>query len=198
MAEFSPAYHRALTEAQQHHASNKTYSGKFLRPHAPFVRELIEATGAQSILDYGCGKGRQYEWISHGEDASIPKGMTIEGYWGVPVTKFDPAYPPFAARPDRQFDLVICTHVLGSIPLADLPTVIEEIYDYAKHGVYIAEKLGPVQKQVFSEPDTFPRGWTRARWEQALRSVLRSPNLTVWLCTRKRTDRGVIVDRRAL
>lgn len=196
---FSPAYHRALKEAQAHHQSSKTYSGKFLRPHAPAIKHLIERWSAKSLLDYGCGKGRQYEWVSHGEDASIPKGMTIEQYWGIPVTKYDPAYPPFAAEPkgpDDNFDLVICTHVLGSIPTADLPAVFEDLISYAGCAVYIAEKIGPVRKQVFSAPTEMPR-WTQAEWRAHLGRYLsdsykgaESPE--VWLATREKTERGVI------
>lgn len=186
----SGLYLQCLGEARRHHLSSKTYSGKFLRPHAPFIKEIIDRLGCRSILDYGCGKGSQYQWVSHGEDASIPKGETLESFWGVPVTKFDPAWPPFAVEPapGQTFDLVICTHALGSIPKSDLLWAIRELYDRANKAVYIAEKLGPVRKQVFSDPDRMPRGWSHFTWGTLL-AAARQPQhaaLEIRLATRSK------------
>lgn len=184
--EFSPAYHRALLEAQRHHQSSKTYSGKFLRPHAPAIKEIIDRLGVKRILDYGCGKGEQYRWVSHGDDASIPKGLTIEGYWGISAWKYDPAWEPYSVPPVGEFDLVICTHVLGSIPLPDLPAVRDEIFKLATKAVYIAEKLGPVRKQIFSRPGDMPRMWGRNLWKQFLET--HPGHLEVHLSTRERLE----------
>lgn len=187
-------YHRAIEEAQTHHLSSKTYSGKFLRPHAPYIKEIIDRLECRNVLDYGCGKGKQYEWRADADGQAIPKGMTIEEYWGVPVRKFDPAYPPLAAAPTDRFDLVICTHVVGSVPRADLRWFRQGLERYALKAIYYAEKLGTVGKQVFSRPDLMPRDWTREEWKEALRSD--RGGLEVWLATRE--DRGpgqIIVER---
>jgi SAM-dependent methyltransferase len=196
MREPSADYQRALQECQQHHASSKTFSGRLLRPHAPFIKAIIDRLGCTSILDFGCGKGLQYEWVSHGDDASIPAGQTLETYWGVPVTKYDPAYPPFAAEPVGTFDLVLCTHTLGSIPKADLPWVIDRLHALANKGLYVAEKLGPVHKTVVSQPELFPRGWTHAQWKAAIK---RRNGLEVTLSTRRSDPRlGTVVKRERL
>lgn len=188
-------YTRALVEATEHHQSSKTYSGKFLRPHAPFIKEIIDRLGCKSVLDYGCGKGRQYEWRPEHDGQAIPKGLTIEEFWGVPVTKFDPAWAPFAARPAGRFDLVICTHTIGSVPIPDLPWVTLEIQRYALQAVYYAEKLGDVGKRVFSNTDVMPHGWSRAQWAAALAPRGR-PQLEVWLATREnRGAQGIQVTR---
>lgn len=188
-------YHRCLEEARRHHESSKTYSGKFLRPHAPFIKELITRLGCRSVLDYGCGKGRQYLWRPDNELGSIPKGMTIEEYWGVPVTKYDPAWPPFSTLPSGRFDLVICTHAIGSVPIVDLPWVTLEIQRFAMQAVYYAEKLGEVGKQVFSDPEIMPRRWTRAQWAEALKPRGR-PSLEIWLATREnRGADGIHIER---
>lgn len=168
----SELYYRCLEEARAHHASSKTYSGKFLRPHAPAIKQMIEELGGvASILDYGAGKGLQYDWVSHGgEDQSIPEGHTLETYWGAPVTKYDPAWPPYATEPTGQFDLVLCTHALGSIPIVDLAWILERLFAFARKGVYIAEKIGPVGKQVFSNPGAMPR-WSASQWAQRITSA---------------------------
>jgi hypothetical protein len=165
MAEPSRSYHLALEESKRNHAETKTFSGKLLRPHAPFIKELIDRHGVKSILDYGCGKGSQYTWVA-GEDASIPAGMTIEQYWGVPVTKYDPAYPPFAAEPTGRFDLVICTHTLGAIPVNDRPWVVARLYMLARKAIYVAEKLGQKPTKKATEAST---GWTREQWKAVLK-----------------------------
>lgn len=154
----SAAYHRALAESTQHHQSSKTFSGKFLRPHGPFVKALVAEHGIKSILDYGCGKGVQYSWVNP------ENNKTLEEYWGVEVTKFDPAYEPFSKRPTGKFDLVICTHVLPTIPVDDLPWFIREVIGYSSKAVYFAEKMGPPKKSVLSTPELHPINWSVEEW----------------------------------
>lgn len=154
----SKSYERALAESTRHHASSKTYSGKFLRPHKPFLVELIGRLGITSALDYGCGKGEQYRWVDPEDD------KLLEEAFGFEVAKFDPAWPPYAAEPQGQFDLVICTHTLGSIPVEDLRWVIERLYGHATKAVFVAVKIGELKKKVFSRPEAHPIGWTQDQW----------------------------------
>lgn len=186
---FSAHYWQALKEAEAHHARSKTYSGRFLRPHVPFIAELIKQRGCQSVLDYGCGKGQQYSWVSHGGEASIPAGETIESFWGIQVQKFDPAWPPYSAAP-KPAHLVICTHVLGSIPLDDLSEFLDHVMGLSLRVLYIAERCGEVGKQVFSNRQRFPRGWSHEQWVRLLRTRPHHPDLDVWLATTERDLAG--------
>lgn len=138
----TPEYLKALADCKRHHEISKTYSGKLLRPHAPYIKEIVDRLGCKTALDYGCGKGLQYEWVN--------EGQTLEQYWGLAVTKYDPAYPPFAAEPTGKYDLVICTHVLGAIPKSDRGWVLDRIYGFADKAVFIAEKIGPIGKRSVS------------------------------------------------
>lgn len=186
---YSSTFWRAVEEAKAHHASSKTYSGKLMRPHWPFIMEEVQKLQVCSILDYGCGKGRQYEWI-------VPEiGETLRKIFGCPITLYDPAYPPFASKPEGKFDYVICTHVLGSVPVQDREAVVDEIYSYAMEGVYIAEKLGPVGKKVFTEAEEFTHGqMTRDGW-LALLNRPSKRELSVTLSTRQVTKDGIITTR---
>lgn len=158
MTEPSAAYWEALEAAKLHHASAKTYHGSLVRVHAERIRQIIVATGSRSALDYGCGKGRQY-------DEPLPNGQYLTELWGVPVRMYDPAVPAFAKEPTRPRDLVICTHTLGSIPVADLRAwALDRIYGLAGRAIYIAEKLGPVRKRVVPRPELHPIGWTIPQW----------------------------------
>lgn len=152
----SPAYYAALQDSKAIH-KGKQFTGKFLRPHAPFIKEIIDRLGCKTVLDFGCGKGQQYEWI-------IPStGQTIEQFWGVTVTKYDPAYPPFAAEPEGKFDLVICTQVLGAIPTTDRQWIIDRLFNYADKAIYVSERLGDARKTI---GDKALRGmeWTLGMW----------------------------------
>ena len=160
MNSLSPAYYAALKASKEIH-KGKQFTGKFLRPHASFIKEIIDRLQIKSILDFGCGKGQQYEWVI----PSIDK--TIEQYWGVSVTKYDPAYPPFSKEPEGKFDLVICTQVLGAIPVNDLGHVIEQVYCRANKAVYISERLGEARK-VIGDNSKRPYAWTAKHWMTAL------------------------------
>ncbi len=158
----SKLYRRALAEATAHHARTKTYSGSFLRPHKPYLTDLIKRLGIRSALDVGAGKGRQYTWVDPDD------GLTLEQAWGIKVTKYDPAWAPFAAEPEGQFDLVICTHTLGSIPIEDHAWFIPRLIGFATKAVYIAEKIGPIKKGVHGAREGFVNGWTREEWRERI------------------------------
>lgn len=145
---YSQEYYDAIAEGALHHAETKTYSGSFLRPHKPFLSEMISRLDCGSALDVGAGKGVQYEWIDP-ED-----GKTLEQAWGFAVRKYDPCWPPFADRPSEKFDLVICTHVASLIPQRDLAEFIGELFSFAKKGVFIAEKIGERKKAEVADPNS--------------------------------------------
>lgn len=152
----SPAYAAALEASKEIH-KGKAFTGKFLRPHAIFIKEIIDRLGCKTILDFGCGKGHQYEWV-------IPStGQTIEQLWGVEVTKYDPAYEPFAAEPQGTFDLVICTQVLGAIPVTDHHWVIDRLYSLATKAIYVSERLGEARK-VVGDDRLRAFNWPLDRW----------------------------------
>lgn len=181
----SPAYYAALEASKQVH-KGKQFTGKFLRPHAPFIKEIIDRLGCKTVLDYGCGKGQQYEWV-------IPStGQTIEQFWGVTVTKYDPAYPPFAKEPEGTFDLVICTQVLGAIPVSDIPWVAGRLYWLADKALYVSERLGTARKELGNNT-LRPTDWSLDKWQSALSlnknySEDFNPEIEVTLATRTIVD----------
>lgn len=158
----SDLYRMALEEARKHHARSKTYSGKLLRPHKVYLTALIEECGIAGALDYGCGKGEQYRWVDPTD------GKTLEELWGFEVAKFDPAWPAYEIEPDGSFDLVICTHTLGSIPIEDHAWVLDHIFRRATKAVFIAEKIGGIKKVVHGFRSGFVNGWSRERWIETI------------------------------
>jgi hypothetical protein len=190
----SPEYLAAVEEGRRHHLGSKTYSGSFLRPHKPFLAEMIQRLGVESVLDVGAGKGVQYDWIDP-ED-----GKTLEQAWGVPVTKYDPCWPPYAAEPEGQFDLVLCTHTISLIPKQDLDWWTERLFGFARKGVFIAEKIGERKKPEIGDPENRAIGWSAEQWfdyigAAAFLTAAAGHPLEVALSTRETLKRGKITTR---
>lgn len=158
----SASYEQALHATRQKHALGKTFTGRFMLRYLDDIRECVRAYSVKTVLDYGCGRGVQWS------------GGTLARELGVTVTKYDPGVPAWSKDPVGKFDLVICTQVLGSIPVEDLPWVIARLYGYANRCVFIGERLGPVRKRIYSdlaEEGLMPHEWTREQWKVALAGV---------------------------
>lgn len=125
-----------------------TFSGKSLAPQSAHIKRLIEQTGARTILDYGSGKGRQYEpqLVRDGSGGQWPSVMD---YWDVEeVVCYDPCYAPFSKLPDGKFDGVVCTDVLEHCPEEDMPWIIEEIFGFATRFVFTNVACYPARKRL--------------------------------------------------
>lgn len=165
MPELSPAYYAALERTQRHHAQKqgKTFSGRFTWKQRHRIKELIERFDARSMLDYGAGWGRQYS------ETDPQTGQTLTEYWGIEPTKFDPGVPHFSAEPKGKFDLVICVQVLGSIPTADLPPIIDGLYAHAGKAIYVVERIGQPHKKLFDDMKAeMPHGQSAEWWLEML------------------------------
>lgn len=114
----------------------RTFPGLNLCPEAHHVKRLIDHTGALSILDYGSGKGQQYEL----RGLKVGTGQAIDSivdYWGVDyVHCYDPSYAKYSTLPQGRFDGVICTDVLEHCPEDDLPWIVGEMFSFANLFVY--------------------------------------------------------------
>lgn len=156
-------YHRALEATRQHHAKHKTFSGRFLFRYVDQIKPIIERHGCKTMLDYGCGKGIQYE-------QPMDSGVMIKDFLGVDITLFDPGVPEFSKEPQGKFDLVIMTQALGSVPKSGIPYVVDRLYGFATKAIYVAERLKPVKKMLHKHmDDAMPRDWKHDDWANALR-----------------------------
>ena len=129
-------------------SAGKTFDGRSLKSQARRIKQLIEKTGAVTVLDYGSGKGRQYD----------PKPLQIDGegawdgvldYWGVDeVVCFDPAYPPYSNPPSERFHGVISTDVLEHCPEDDIPWIVDEMFSFAERFVFATIACYPARKRL--------------------------------------------------
>ena len=129
-------------------AASATFDGRSLEKEAPRIKRMIERTGALTILDYGSGKGQQYDpkqFVAPGEG----EWESVIDYWGVDeVTCFDPAYAPYSALPTSRFDGVVCTDVLEHCPEEDIEWIVGEIFGFAEQFVYLAVACYPANKRL--------------------------------------------------
>lgn len=125
----------------------KTFPGQSLPPHAGRIKQFIDRFGAKTLLDYGCGKGLQYQPMK----VNISDGRVFDSipeFWGVAVTLYDPAYTPHSTLPQGRFDAVISTDVLEHCPEDDVEWIVDELFTYAGKFVYANVACYPASKRL--------------------------------------------------
>jgi hypothetical protein len=174
----SPRYRRLIEQYQFMHENGETrlgippeqtFSGQSLPKQAPYIKRLIQRTGAQSILDYGSGKGHQYSLRRIVDAETGIDHPDIKSYWGVrEIRCFDPGYPPFSELPSGTFDGVICTDVLEHCPEEDIAWILDELFAFARKFVFANIACFPARKLLPSGGNAHctvkPVKW----WEQQI------------------------------
>jgi hypothetical protein len=128
-----------------------------LAPWVGDIARLVKKSGAKTLLDYGSGNGNQYH---------VDK---LHEAWGVLPTLYDPAVQGIDAKPEGQFDGVLCTDVLEHIPEDELDTVIADLAGYATQWAFIAVCCRPAKKRFPDGTNVHvtvrPLSWWRAKLE---------------------------------
>ncbi|MEM1198238.1 MAG: class I SAM-dependent methyltransferase, partial [Pseudomonadota bacterium] len=118
-------------------AAENAFSGDQLPKHIPQIKQLIEKSGAKSIIDYGSGKGSHYGRVEIKNSAGEIVATSLAEYWGVEtITLYDPGIPMYEDLPEEQHDGLISTDVLEHLPRADAVWVVEEMFSLASKFVY--------------------------------------------------------------
>jgi hypothetical protein len=159
----------------------KTFNGKSLTEHVDRVAQMIDESGAKTLLDYGSGKGKFYDPYPGEPAESRYKSMKA---WGdTRVTCYDPGYEPFSGPIEPAYDGVICTDVLEHITEEDIPWVLDKLFRHAKHFVYAVAACYPAKKHLPNGQNAHctvqPPGWWREQMEGAAR---RNPGVKWQLC----------------
>lgn len=146
-----------------------TFPGKSLGPQVGRIKRLIERTGAQTVLDYGCGKGLQYEPRALQGESGETLSSVIE-YWNVDeVVCYDPCYAPYSELPRGSFDGVICTDVLEHCPEDDVSWIVAELFSFASRFVFANIACYPATKRLPNGENAHctvkPAEWWKALFE---------------------------------
>lgn len=96
------------------------------------VSQLVEKTGAQTLLDYGCGSMRNLAKV-------LDCDVLYQGY--------DPGVPAFSIDPDAA-DLVACIDVLEHIEPDCLDEVLDHIRSKTRKHVFLTVHTGPAVKTL--------------------------------------------------
>ena len=179
----------------------ETFPGKMLIRHTPGIKQMIDRTGATSILDYGAGKGAGYEQ----RDIALPNGdvaPTIQEYWGVSdIRCYDPGHEPFKALPEGRYDGVICTDVLEHVTEPDVPWIIDEMFSYARKFVYANIACYPAVKFLSDGQNVHctirpPDWWAGVFHAVAMRHTEISYRLITGTVTKRRKKLGFAKNRK--
>lgn len=177
----SPRYRRLIEQYRLMHEKGdarlgtppgRTFAGQSLPPQAGHIKRWIERTGAQSILDYGSGKGEQYSLRRTVDPQTRIDHPDIQSYWGVKQIRcFDPGYDPFAELPGGTFDGVICTDVLEHCPEEDIAWILDELFAFARKFVFANIACFPARKTLPSGGNAHctvkPQKWWQEKIERA-------------------------------
>jgi len=120
------------------HKSVGRYKGYSICPYVTEITRLVHLTNAQSLLDYGCGKGYQY------------LARRVHDNWGglLPWC-YDIGVSELKALPENPVDGIICTDVMEHIDGRDIDTVLNHIFSLvADTGfVFFAVACRPANKK---------------------------------------------------
>ena len=125
--------------------SDETYPGVNLLPHTRRIKDLIDQTGARTVLDYGCGKGYQYD-LPNVEIPGAGRRDSVIDYWDIDEVRcYDPCYEACCQLPEGKFDGVISTDVLEHCIEEDIPWIVAEMFAYANRFVFAAIACYPAR-----------------------------------------------------
>ena len=136
-------------DASRNTPAQDTFQGISLQPHVVHIRDLVTATRAQTILDYGSGKGMLYHLQPYRLEGNDETWDSVSDYWDVDyVACYDPSYAPFSTLPQGPFDGVICTDVLEHCPEEDMDWIVGELFRYANKFVFASIAGYPAMKTL--------------------------------------------------
>ena len=123
-----------------------TFDGKSLKYFFLPIKQIIDLTKSQSLIDFGCGKAKFY--FNEITVKEIYYNNVIE-YWKIQdYYLYDPGVDNFSLYPSKKMDGVICIDVVEHIPQEDVINFIEDIFKLAKKFVFIVIACYPAWKKL--------------------------------------------------
>ena len=141
---------------------NNAFGGMTLAKFADVVVPLLKYHDAQSILDYGSGRGQSWE-----ENADL-KAIKDARH----VVLYDPGVEGLSALPSGKFAAVLCIDVVEHVPEDEIPETLSRVFNYATK-VVIATfcPRGSKKKLPSTGGDVHitqrPRVWWEQRFSEA-------------------------------
>jgi len=122
MGKYKPSeyYLESIQAGINFHEKNKAWSGTDCKRYVQQIRYLVKKYNIKTLLDYGCGKGKQY-----------PNFADLIGLKPEDCYLYDPCIKGLDVLPQagRQFDAIILIQAIGNIPCIDLETWVKELFE---------------------------------------------------------------------
>ena len=166
----SPYYEESVRLGTEFQRNNKNWAGYDVVKYQKLIKYLVVRYDAKTILDYGCGKGLQYqEKLPYGQLPGDPIPLedwkTFDEYLGVTVYPYDPCVEAHNQLPDPtiKFDGVICTQVLNSIPDDDMTWVRDLLQQHSAKFCFVGVNFQREAKgkKTMYDPEYFKSPRTR-------------------------------------
>lgn len=118
------------------------FPGRSMLQYVQQLAILVGKYNTKTVLDYGCGEGRQW---SH-ERAHNAIGIEMPAL-------YDPGTADWAARPTGTFDGVICTDVMEHVPEEndELKKTAQDISSFATQWAFISVCCRPSKHIRFQD-----------------------------------------------
>jgi hypothetical protein len=135
----SSFYNLSVEQNSNFQKASKTWDGFHSFDYIKQLKDVFNHFNVKTLLDYGCGKGRQYAEKRIYEEGTEP--MTFDQYLGVDVYKYDPCVDSFKIppAPGQKFDAVILIQVLPYIPDDDINWVKDVIMSHTDKVCFIGQ-----------------------------------------------------------
>lgn len=113
------------------------FDGHSMLPHKEAIAALVRRFGAQTLLDYGCGKGWQYT-----------KHRAHDAWGGLLPALYDPGCPGLDTKPEGKFDGVICTDVAEHVEPDGVNAFLATVFGHARWFVFWNISCKPAVKNL--------------------------------------------------
>ena len=117
MMEPSEEHRLAVAKGTFFQNTHKSWAGNDSKNYVTQIKHLVSKYNANSVLDYGCGKGFQY--TNPIKDLKpFNERCGFESYY-----LYDPCVEQYKVPPlpNQKFDAIICLQVIKHIPNQDIP-----------------------------------------------------------------------------
>ncbi len=151
MENYSDYYYQVIEKYKIFHKNgiknlpgDSTFLGYSLTKWIIKIKEIIKINNANSLLDFGCGKGFLYNnkfKIGDNEFKNLSDFWDIEN-----IFLYDPGVDKFSTYPNKRFDGIICTDVIEHIPEKDIMNFIDELFKFSNKFIFFVIATIPASK----------------------------------------------------
>ena len=168
--------------------AKQTFDGRSLQFFFNPIKQIINTTKSQSLIDFGCGKGKFYFnkiKIKEIEYNNISEFWKIDDYY-----LYDPGVKKFKIYPKEKKDGVICVDVVEHITPEDVEIFIANLFDLANKFVFIVIACYPAKKTLPDGRNVHLSIKTPGEWRITINKIIKKyPNISPFIICAK--DRQV-------